>query len=136
MTRWSRPEMQNAIRDLSRRMQASNGAHRKAMLRAMRYCTDTPERGWILKSTRKWDGKDKNFEFRISGRADADYANCPITKKSVSGYRVSLEDAPVAIKSGLQRIVALSTTEAELIAAVLCVQEMMYVMRLLEGLEL
>lgn len=136
MTRWSRPEMQNAVRELSRRMQASSGAHRKAMHRVMKYCVDTKDRGWMLKPTRKWDGKDKNFEFRVHGRSDADYANCPVTRKSITGYRVSLEGAPVAIKSGMQRIVALSTTESELIAAVQCVQEMMYVMRILEGLEL
>ena len=45
--------LQNAIRELSRRMQSSNGAHRKAMLRAVKYCIDTRERGWMLKPTRK-----------------------------------------------------------------------------------
>ena len=78
-----------------------------------------------------------NFEIRVSGRSDSDCANCPATCKSVTGYQVSLEDAPVAVKSGgLQVIVSLSTAEAELIAAVQCAQEMLYVMRILEGMEL
>ena len=136
LTRWSRAEIGNAVRDLSRRMQMSNAEHNVAMRRAMKYCVDTKERGWLLKPTRKWDGKDKSFEFKVSGRSDSDYANCPTTRKSVTGYRVSLEDAPVAVKSGLQKIVSLSTAEAELIAAVQCAQEMLYVMRILEGMEL
>ena len=103
----------------------------------MKYCVDTKGRGWLLKPTRKWDGKDESFEFKVCGRSDSDYANCPTTrKKSVTGYRVSLEDAPVAVKSGLQKIVSLTTAEAELIAAVQCAQEMLYVMRILEGMEL
>ena len=36
----------------------------------------------------------------------------------------------------MQKIVALSVTEAELVAAVICVQHMLYVMRLLESMGL
>ena len=36
----------------------------------------------------------------------------------------------------MQKIVALSVTEAEIIALVQCVQEMLYVMKLIESLEM
>ena len=36
----------------------------------------------------------------------------------------------------MQKIVALSVTEAELVAAVICVQHMLYVLRLLESMGL
>ena len=136
MMRWSRPETWNTTRDLSRRMGQACKAHMKQMLRIMKYCVDTPERGWTLKPSRSWDGIDKSFEFIVGGRADSDYANCKETRRSVSGYSVFLEDAPVSTKSGMQRIVALSTTEAETIAAVQCAQEMLYVMRLINSMEL
>ena len=42
--------------------------------------------------------------------------------------------AIVAVKSGMQKILALSVTEAEIIALVQCVQEMLYVMKLIESL--
>ena len=42
----------------------------------------------------------------------------------------------MACKSMMQKIVALSVTEAELIAAVMCVQHMLYVLRLLESMGL
>ena len=134
--RWSRPEIWNAVRECSRRMSKSNLAHRKAMLRIMQYCVQTPNRGWTLKPARKWTDNDRNFEFNVTGIADSNYATCPDTRKSVTGYIVRVENAIVAAKSGMQKIVALSTTEAEVIAAVQCVQEMLYVMKMLQSLGL
>eukprot|EP00957_Ditylum_brightwellii_P007108 539425-Ditylum_brightwellii.AAC.1 len=72
-----------------------------------------PVRGWKLKPECKWDGKDKSFQFRITGMSDSDYAKCPVTRRSVSGYSTFLEGAPITVKSAMQRIVALSVTKAE-----------------------
>ena len=83
----------------------------------MDFCVATPKRGWFLKPERVWDGKDKNFKFRISGQSDSDYAKCPVTRRSVSGYSAFLEGAAVTVKSAMQKIVSLSVTEAEIVAA-------------------
>ena len=136
MTRWSRPEVQNAVRELARHGSAPCEAHVKAMHRAMEHCMATPERGWMLKPERKWDGKDKSFKFRVHGMADSDYAKCPVTRRSVSGYAAFLEGAAVSVKSAMQRVVALSVTEAELMAGVQCAQDMLYIKRVLEGMGL
>jgi hypothetical protein len=136
MMRWSRPEIWNAVRELSRRMSKCNNDHMKAMKRVMKYCVDHPERGWMLKPLRTWNGKDKDFEFIISGKSDSNYATCSETRKSVTGFIVMLEGTVIAVKSGMQKIVALSVTEAEIIALVQCVQEMMYAAKILESLEL
>ena len=96
----------------------------------MKYCVSTPNRGWKLKPNRTWDGK-KGFLFRIRGKSDSDYATCPTTRKSVSGYGVFLEGAPITVKRLMQRIIALSVTEAETISGVACVQEMLYAMKIL-----
>ena len=125
LMRWSRPDICNAVRDLSRHGQKSNKAHLKAMKRCMKYCIQTREMGWCLNPTRKWDGKDRDFQFVINGKSDSDYACCPTTRRSVSGICVFLEEAVVSAKSVMQKIVALSVTEAETIAAVQCAQEMM-----------
>ena len=130
MMRWSRPEIYNSVRDLPKQCKSPN-AHVKAMHRIMNYCKSTPERGWFLKPSRKWDGKDKSFKFRINAKSDAAYSKCPVTKRSVTGYVVKLEGAPIAVKGAMQRIVALSVTEAESIAAVACAQEMLYAMYVL-----
>ena len=136
MMRWSRPEIWNAVREVSRRMSMANNDHYKAMLRIMKYCTLTPERGWTLRPNRKWNGLDKQFEFVIMGKSDSNYATCKETRKSVTGFVVYFEGTPVAVKSGMQCIVALSVSEAEVIAMVQCIQEMLYIKKLIESIEL
>ena len=136
LMRWSRPEIWNAVIELSRRMVNSNLDHRKALLRVMKYCVDTKDRGWLLNPTRSWNGKDKSFEFRVHGKADSNYATCEETRRSITGYYATLEDAVISAKSGMQKIISLSVTEAEVIALVMCVQEMLYVMKVLESMEL
>ena len=136
MMRWSKPEIYNAVRDLSRHAQRCSVAHVKALYRVMRYCVDTKHLSWRLKPERKWDGKDKNFEFCISGKSDSDYATCPTTRRSVTGFTVFLEGAPISVKSLMQKIVALSVCEAEVISAVTCAQEMIMAYKIITSLEL
>ena len=61
----------------------------------------------------------------LTGEADSNYATCKDTRRSVSGIVVKMEDTVIAVKSGMQKVVALSTTEAETIAIVQCVQELL-----------
>jgi hypothetical protein len=69
--------------------------------------------------------------------SDSEYAKDPITRKSVmGGYITYLNGAPVVTKCKSENIVALSVTEAELIAAVECAQEMISHMGLLNELGL
>jgi hypothetical protein len=89
----------------------------------------------VLNPTRKWDGNNEN-EFIISGRTNSDYAKDTQTQKSISGYRVLLEGAPVMFKSSTQKSVALSVCEAEQTAGVLCAQDMLYVWHILESMGL
>ena len=106
-----------------------------AMKRVMKYCVATPYRGLELKPTRKWNGVDKEFLFRIHGLSDSEYAK-DSSRKSINGWAVFLEDAPISMKSKMMPIVALSVTEAELFAAVQCAQDMMHAMRILETMGL
>lgn len=80
-----------------------------------------------------WDIK---HELEIKGVSDANYATDVDTRKSVSGFSVFLNGAPVSFKSVQQKVVTLSTTEAELYAITQCAQEMIFVMNVLESMEL
>ena len=100
------------------------------------FLTKTKGKGWILEPNRTWDKRDKGFKFKINGKPDSDYATCTETRRSVTGYMVWLEGALISIRSVMQNIVALSSAEAELIALVMWVQEMMFVKKLIESLEL
>lgn len=135
MSRWSRPETLNSVRELSKGMKVASWNHAKAMYRAMQYCISTKNRGLVLKPNREWDG-NKDFKFVIKGRSDANYATDPETRKSVTGFTVFLEGAPVVMKCVGQKSVTLSTAESELASATACAQSMLYVMRVLESIGL
>jgi hypothetical protein len=111
MMRWSRPEILNSVRELSRHMKVAAPVHLKAIFRVLKYCTTMPEQGLLLKPTRQWDG-NPNFEFEVGGLSDANYATDPSTRRSVSGYSVLLEEALISMKSGRQKSVTLMTAES------------------------
>ena len=136
LTKWSRPDIQNAVRELTRFMMRTLGAHEVALKRAMEYCVSTPARGWLLRPNGIWDGRDKNYKFKVHGFSDSDYAKDPETRRSVSGYATFLNGAPVTAKSKMQDCVTLSVTEAELVAATNCVQDMIYTKKVLESVGL
>jgi hypothetical protein len=132
MMRWSRPDILNAVRETSSFMGEANPAHEKAMQRILKYCTDTPNRGIVLKPKGLWDGKDKNFLFCIRGKGDSEHAKDQATRKSVGGHVVYLNEAPVVMTSKMQRFVGLSSTETELIEQCELGQNMLFVWRLLK----
>ncbi len=105
----------------------------EAMRRCMRYLTGKKDAGLTLNLTRKWDG-EKEFHFRIKGASNSDYAKDTQTRRSISGYVVYLEDAPVMHRSETQKTVALSVCKAEMNSAVLCAQDMIYAKHVLESL--
>lgn len=135
LAKYSKAEILNAVRELSRFGSRPNQAHYRAMIRAMRYCVSTKNRGLMLKPNKRWDGS-RDFEFEITGKSDSDFAKCPETRRSVSGWTALLNGAPYVRKSKMQRFVTLSVTEAECVAATSCVQDMMYGKQFLESLGL
>ena len=136
MAAWSRPDITNATREVSRHGQHATIRHHRALDHLITYLWHTAKRGWLLQPTRTWTGSDQSFQFHISGKSDSDYATCKDTRKSVSGYVVYLEDAPITVKSVMQKIIALSVTEAELIALVQCIQEMIFAKKVVESMGL
>jgi hypothetical protein len=135
LVRWTRPECWNPVRDLTRYMTAANGAHITAMHRVMKYLVSTKEKGLYIEPTKRWDGKDRNFEFEIGGEADSNYASAH-DRKSTSGWRTYLCGASVSEKSSTQRNTTLSVTEAELVAGTDCAQDMLYIKKILESMGL
>jgi hypothetical protein len=116
-------------------MTGATPAHMKAMLRLMKYCTATPDCGWKLKPSRKWDGSAKH-KFVVSGLSDSNYAKDLDTRQSVTGTAVFVDDSCVGARSSTQKTVAPSVTEAELGAATQCAQDMLFTMRVIKSLGL
>jgi hypothetical protein len=91
---------------------------------------ETKDRGLLFKPDVKWNG-DSEFKLVIRGILDSDFAKDPETRKSVSGNSTFLCGAPVIQRSTMQIIVALSVTDAELLAATNNVQDMLYTKRII-----
>eukprot|EP00961_Rhodomonas_salina_P046723 626921-Rhodomonas_salina.1 len=66
---------------------------------------------------RRLDLKRSNV---LEGWVDRDFASDPDTRKSVTGYVMSLNGAPLSWKAKRQRCVTLSSSEAEFVAASQC----------------
>jgi hypothetical protein len=72
----------------------------------------------------------------ISGQADSDYAKDLETRRSVSEIITFLCGAVITLRSKMMPMVALSVTQAELFAAVMTVQDMLFIMRIVESMGL
>ena len=136
LSRWSRPDIINTVRELSHFTARTQRAHIESMNIVMDYCVGTMEKGLILNPKGKWDGKKDGTKIQIVGKSDSDYAKDLESRRSVSGYCVFVNGAPVGMKSKMQATVTLSVTEAELIAATNCVQEMLYVKKIIKSIGL
>ena len=134
MMRWTRPEIMNSVRECSRYMTGAAEAHLLAAKRIMRYVVATDKRGLTLKPEGIWDGS-KDFLFDIEGWSDSEFAK-DASRRSINGWSTFLNKSPVSYRSKMMPIVALSVTEAELYSAVLCAQDMLYEMRILNSMGL
>jgi hypothetical protein len=134
MMRWTRPEILNAVRECSKLMSGAMEVHMAAMKRIMRYVVTTAARGLKICPNAEWDGS-KDFPFEVEGWSDSEYAKDD-SRRSVNGWSVFLNGSAIAFRSKMMPIVALSVTEAELFAAVLCAQDMMYALRIMNSMGL
>ena len=130
---WSNSDIYNATRDCSRHIQVGSDEHYEAMQRYMKHCVVNPDEGLVLAPKGEWDG-GKDFLFRIKGMSDSDFSKNKDDRKSVSGMFTFLNGSVVDFKSSAQKVVTLSVTEAELYAATMCAQDMLFFMHLIESL--
>ena len=103
----SRPDITNAVRAVSRHSNSPAERHWKAVLQIIRYLLGTKD----LSLTFKWGSG-----LEISVFADANYAENADDRRSVSGVAVTVGESSVSWFSSTQKIVTLSTTEAEYVA--------------------
>jgi hypothetical protein len=83
-----------------------------------------------------FSGSTGDKTHRLAIYTDADYAACPDTRKSVSGYVVILNGGAVDWRSKKQTTVTLSTTEAEYVAASGATRETLWFRQLARTLDL
>jgi hypothetical protein len=137
----TRPDIAHAVHYLASHMQAPTQRHMQAAERVLRYLAGTAEVGLVFGS-RNGDrvgdsrGRQAQVQVDVCAFADADWANHKGDRRSVSGWVAKLNGDPVSWSSKKQRVVALSTCEAELYAEAAAIQEVLWLRGLMEELGL
>lgn len=124
MARNTRPDIFQAVAVLSRFSAKYDASHFKSLKRVLRYLKGTSTFGITLRYN--------TDIFNIVGYADSDWAGDKNSRRSQSGWLITLGGNPVVFGSTQQKSVALSTTEAELMALAVCVRDMLYLHQLLK----
>jgi hypothetical protein len=98
-----------------------------AAKRVLRYLQGTKDLGIVYQG-------DTNTDTSIVGFSDSDWAGDKDTRRSTTGFLFMLGSGVVSWSSKLQPTVALSSAEAEYMAACAAVQEAIHLRQLLEDL--
>jgi len=123
----TRPDICFSVQVLSQFMQHPKVSHWEAALRVVRYVKRSPGLGIMLK---RGTGVTK-----LTGYCDSDWASCPNTRRSVTGYMVKLGDSLISWKSKKQQTVSRSSAEAEYRSLAALVAELIWLAGLLDELQ-
>lgn len=120
----TRPDIAQAVGAVSRYMNNPGKTHWEAVKWILRYLRGTTDKALCFQ------GGDTT----LTGYVDADLAGNIDVRKSTTGYVYTLGGTAVSWVSQLQKIVALSTTEAEYVAVTEASKEMVWLQSFLEEL--
>ena len=121
----SRPDITYAVHRLSQFLAQPRVPHMKAATRILQYIKGTPGQGVFFPT---------DSDLHLKAYYDADWAGCPNTRKSLTGYYVFLGDALVSWRSKKQSIVSRSSAEAEYRAMATTTCELTWIIHLLQDL--
>ena len=110
LVKYSRPDISNSVRELSKANNKANYAYYTQMLRVVKYVINTRNR--MLKLIP--ENKGEKWEFKCM--CNSDYAGDKDNRLSVIGYCIYVSGCLVSWKSRAQRSQTLSSTEAEYVA--------------------
>ena len=119
-----RPDITHAVGVVSRYLSNPGKEHWNAVKWILKYLKGTSKMGLCFGTG----------EPELIGYTDADMAGDVDSRKSTSGYLITFSGGAVSWKSKLQKCVALSTTEAEFIAATEACKEILWMKKFLQEL--
>ncbi|XP_019229823.1 PREDICTED: uncharacterized protein LOC109210806 [Nicotiana attenuata] len=114
-----------SVHHLSQFMQEPREPHLKAAFHLLRYLKSDPTLGIFM---------SKDADCTVRAYCDSDWASCPDSRRSITGYLVLLENSPVSWKSKKQETISLSSVESEYRALRKVAGELVWLSRLFEEL--
>ena len=120
----TRLDIAQAVGAVSRYMANPGGEYWIAVKRILRYIRGTSDVELCY----------GGLQFTVRGYVDSDFAGDLDKRKSTTGYVFTLAGAAVSWVSKLQTVVALSTTEAEYMAATQTCKEVIWIQMVFEEL--
>jgi histone deacetylase 1/2 len=123
----TRPDLSYAVQQACLHMHDPRAHHLAMVKRIMRYIRGSADHGLHI---------HRSTDLDLIGYSDADWAGCPDTRRSTSGYAVFLGDSLVSWSSKRQPTVSRSSAEAEYRAVANVVAECCWLRQLLGELHL
>lgn len=124
----TRPDISFAVNHSSRNAENPSESDVTTLKRILRYLKETKEKGL------KYEKQFEDDNLKLTAYCDADFAGDTKTRRSTTGYIIYFAKCPISWCTRQQPIVALSTAEAEYIAAAECVKELLYLKSVCEEL--
>ncbi|CAM8959013.1 unnamed protein product [Rhodiola kirilowii] len=115
----TRPDIAHGVSLVCRHMANPGRSHWQVVKWLLRYIKGTLDRGLLF-------GGDQLTSEIVEGFVDSDYAGSVDTRKSQTGLVFMVFGTAVSWKANLQKVVALSTTEAEFMAITEAVKEALW----------
>ena len=121
----TRPNICFVVQVLSQFMQGPKISHWESGMRLVRYIKGCRGQGILLSS---------EPSTQLEGFCDSDWASCPNTRRSVTGYTIKLGNSLISWKSKKQHTVSISSAEAEYRSMAAAVSEIIWLVGILKEL--
>ncbi|CAL1392348.1 unnamed protein product [Linum trigynum] len=121
----TRPEITFAVQQLCQYSAAPTTTHIQLAYRVLKYLKNAPGQGLFYSSS---------SDLTLRGYSDSDWASCPDTRRSTTGYCITFGTSLIIWKSKKQGTVSRSSSEAEYRALAQLTCEVVWVKRLIQEL--
>lgn len=122
----TRPDISFAVNYCSWKVENPTDQDVHNLKQILKYLKGTKEKGLTYPKGKR--------DIEITAYCDSDYAGDTETRRSTTGYIIFLSNCPISWCTRRQPIVALSSTEAEYIAAAECCKELLYLKSVIQEL--
>ena len=130
----TRPDLSYAASSLARYMAAPTIELYNLAIRVVQYLRGTAHLKLVFGARRAKKDKMSEQELEVVAYGDADFANCIDTRRSITGFIITVDGAPCSWATRKQPVVTKSTTAAEYVAASETTSEVVHISKVMEDL--